>query len=299
VIILGVAMAAVQYVVVTAGFWNLGAMVAGAAGLLLVFPLAARIRGPQTDNGKLEIRPLLVAISGYAVLVLVILFVQLVHPVRDFLSQFVIQVPIPELRTSLGHVTPAGSSRSLYVFRHTGVVLFYAAVLAFLIYGWAGWYSPGALGRIVSGTVRRVAASSVSIASMVSMAVIMETSGMTATLALSLAAYVGILYPLIAPWIGAIGAFMTGSNTNSNVVFAALQLRTAALLGYDAAVILAAQTAGAAVASIMAPTKVVVGASTGGMAGREGEVMRKLAVYTALLLLLLSTLAAIGVWVVY
>ncbi len=298
VIILGVAMAAVQYIVVSAGFWNLGAMAAGAAGLLLVFPLAARFRGQQTDNGKLEICPLLVAMSGYAVLVLVILFVQLIHPVRDFLGVLVIQIPIPELQTSLGHVTPAGFTRALYIFRHTGVVLFYATVLAYLIYKQAGLYSSGSLGRIVNGTIQRVASSSVSIASMVAMAVIMETSGMTATLAMSLAAYVGVLYPLIAPWIGAIGAFMTGSNTNSNVVFSALQLRTALLLGYDAAVILAAQTAGAAVASIMAPTKVVVGASTGGMAGREGEVMRKLAVYTALLLFLLSTLAAIGVWLI-
>jgi len=191
-----------------------------------VFPLAARFRGQQTDNGKLEIRPLLVAMSGYAVLVLVILFVQLVHPVRDFLGVLVIQIPIPELRTSLGHVTPAGFTRALYVFRHTGVVLFYATVLAYLIYKQAGLYSSGSLGRIVNGTIQRVASSSVSIASMVAMAVIMETSGMTATLALSLAAAVGVLYPLIAPWIGAIGAFMTGSNTNSNVVFSALQLRT-------------------------------------------------------------------------
>jgi lactate permease len=43
----------------------------------------------------------------------------------------------------------------------------------------------------------------------------------------------------------------------------------------------------------MAPTKVVVGASTAGMAGREGDVLRKLLVYTALLVLLVSILTAI------
>lgn len=89
---------------------------------------------------------------------------------------------------------------------------------------------------------------------------------------------------------------MTGSNTNSNVVFGALQLRTAVLLTYSIAIILAAQTAGAAVASIMAPTKVVVGASTAGMAGREGDVMRKLIVYTAILVAIISVLAMLGVW---
>lgn len=89
---------------------------------------------------------------------------------------------------------------------------------------------------------------------------------------------------------------MTGSNTNSNVVFGALQLRTAELLGYSAALILAAQTAGAAVASIMAPTKVVVGASTAGLAGREGDILRKLIGYTCVLVLFVSLLAMLGAW---
>jgi lactate permease len=138
--------------------------------------------------------------------------------------------------------------------------------------------------------------SSVSIASMVAMAVIMEHAGMTETLARGLAQGMGVLFPLVAPWIGALGAFMTGSNTNSNVVFGALQMRTAELLGFSVAVILAAQTAGAALASVMAPTKIVVGASTAGMAGKEGDVMRKMLLYTGLLVVLVSLLAAISVW---
>jgi lactate permease len=88
---------------------------------------------------------------------------------------------------------------------------------------------------------------------------------------------------------------MTGSNTNSNVVFGGLQLQTAILLGYPAAIILAAQTAGASLASVIAPTKVAVGASTAGMAGREGDVMRKMILYTGLLVLLVSLLTAVAV----
>ncbi|MCJ7558158.1 MAG: L-lactate permease, partial [Gammaproteobacteria bacterium] len=89
---------------------------------------------------------------------------------------------------------------------------------------------------------------------------------------------------------------MTGSNTNSNVFFGALQLRTAQLLGNTAAIILGAQTAGAALASILAPTKIVVGASSAGMAGKEGDVLRKLLAYTAVLLILISFLAMLSVW---
>jgi lactate permease len=127
------------------------------------------------------------------------------------------------------------------------------------------------------------------------MAVIMQHAGMTDTLAQGLSGAVGSIFPVISPWMGALGAFMTGSNTNSNVVFAALQMRTAELLNLPVAVILAAQTAGAALGSVVAPTKIVVGASTAGMAGREGEVMRKMLVYVGILILIISLLALGGI----
>jgi lactate permease len=136
--------------------------------------------------------------------------------------------------------------------------------------------------------------SSLSIALMVAMATIMQQSGMTEALAKGLADAVGKAFPLIAPLIGGIGAFMTGSNTNSNVVFAGLQMRTAELLSYSVPAILAGQTAGAAVVSVAAPTKVVVGASTAGLAGAEGDVLRALIGYTALLVMFISLLTGLA-----
>ena len=296
VLILGIVMGAAQYLVAVMGLWNIAAFAGGLAGLVVGFPLARRIRGVKQNNGVLKIRALLVALTGYALLVVVILGVQLLPAVKDFLGQVVIQLDFSEVKTSLGFTTPAGASRRIVVFSHTGTLLLYASGLAYLVYRQAGLYASGSVKRILDGTVRRVLSSSVSIASMVTMAVIMEHAGMTDTLARGLASGVGYLFPVMAPWIGAMGAFMTGSNTNSNVVFGALQLHTAEFLGYSAAIILAGHTAGAALASVMAPTKVVVGASTAGMAGREGEVMRKLSVYTTLLILLTSLLTIGGIW---
>jgi lactate permease len=149
----------------------------------------------------------------------------------------------------------------------------------------------------VSGTLQRVLSSSLSIASMVAMAVIMENSGMTDALARGLAAGVGMYFPFVSPWIGALGSFMTGSNTNANVMFGVLQLQTANLLKYSAALILAAQTSGASLASVLAPSKVAVGASTAGMSGREGEVMRKLVIYVGLSVLLIGLMTVIGIWI--
>jgi lactate permease len=303
VLVLGVVMGIVHFIVAVAGFWNLATFIAAVVGLLLCFPLARSNRtrqllgSPDNDNDPLDPRALILALSGYAILVVIILSVQFITPLKEFLGQVYFRVTFPEMVTDLQFVTPA-SSRSLHFFNHTGTQLFYASLFSYFVYRTAGLYhKPRAAVQIIGGTVRKVMSSSVSIASMVSMAVIMENSGMTDTLAQGLATSMGQLFPAVAPWIGALGAFMTGSNTNSNVVFGALQLRTAYLLGYLPALILAAQTAGASLASVIAPTKVVVGASTAGMAGHEGEVMRKLLVYTLPLVFLISLFTLLGVWI--
>lgn len=297
VLILGVVMGTVQYLVAVYGPWNIASFIAGLSGLLVGFPIAYRSRNIKMDqNGKFDWTSFLIALSGYAILIIVTLAIQLIPAVHQFLGQISIQVNYPEIISSLGYLTPAGMSRKITIFRHTGVILFYASIAAFLVYQRAGLYKPGAARRILDGTLRKVMSSSVSILSMISMAVIMEHTGMTESLARGLAEGVGLFFPLASPWIGALGAFMTGSNTNSNVVFGGLQLRTAEILAYSTPIILAAQTAGAALASVMAPTKVVVGASTAGMAGKEGEVMRQLLVYTGLLVFLISLLALAAIW---
>ncbi len=291
-ILLGAVMALGQYLAATAGLWNVGAFLGSLAGLAVAIPLAHRYRGEMGDNGRLDTRRVLIALSGYAVLVAITLGVQLIPPVHDTLGKVaVLRVHFPEMATAQGFVTPAGPGRTIRFLRHASAILGFSSLLAYLIYRVAGWYQPGAGKRILTGTVQRVMSSSVGIAAMVAMAVVMQHAGMTDALARGLAGSVGRAYPAIAPWIGALGAFMTGSNTNANVVFAALQMRTAELLGYTVALILAAQTAGGALGSVIAPTKIVVGASTGGMAGREGEVMRKMLAYTGALIALISLIA--------
>jgi lactate permease len=145
----------------------------------------------------------------------------------------------------------------------------------FLIFQWTGHYTAGVGRRIVRQTVKSAVPSSIGIASMVGFAVAMDHAGMTYVLAAGLGAAAGPLYPLVAPFIGLLGAFMTGSNTNSNVVFAPLQQQAAQLLGISAVIILGAQTTGGALGSMLAPAKLIVGCSTAGLAGQEGQVLKK------------------------
>ena len=294
-ILLGAVMGATQFTVAAiAGLWNLGAFVAGLVGLAVCI-WVVRLRTSTASSAGRTGMPVLLALAAYLVLIILTVLVLLVPQVNAWMGEVTIKIPFPETTTSLGFTSPAGTNRPIHVFTHAGAILTYSAVIAYLIYLRYGRYQAGALGRILHGTVRSMMTSSVSILEMVAMATIMSQSGMTEALAQGLAALAGTAFPVIAPWIGAIGAFMTGSNTNSNVVFASLQLRTAQLLSYNPAIILAAQTAGAGLASVAAPTKVVVGASTAGMAGKEGEVLRALIGYTLLLLLFISLVCGIGI----
>lgn len=97
---------------------------------------------------------------------------------------------------------------------------------------------------------------------------------MTLLLAKGLTQAVGTLYPLVSPLVGILGAFATGSNNNSNVLFASLQQNVAALLGIDPRLLLAAQTAGGSLGSLLAPAKLIVGCSTVGAQGKDGEALK-------------------------
>ena len=95
---------------------------------------------------------------------------------------------------------------------------------------------------------------------------------MTYLLADGIARVAGRAFPFVSPFIGALGAFMTGSNTNSNAVFANLQEGVAVLLGVSPFIILAAQTAGGAIGSAFAPAKIIVGCST--VEAEEGPALK-------------------------
>ena len=289
-LVIGLVMSIVQFAVAAgARLWNLGAFAGGLSGLAASVWV---VRWGKSGQGRtrIERKALWLALSAYLILVFFTVVILLIPPIREFLGQVSIKIQFPQTVTTLGYVTPPGTNRSIRIFTHPGAILVYTSLASFFVFRCAKMVQLGAARRILRDTLKSMVSSSLSIALMVAMATVMQVSGMTEALAQGLANAAGKAFPLIAPWIGAIGAFMTGSNTNSNVVFAGLQMRTAELLSYSLAAILAGQTAGASVGSIAAPTKVVVGASTAGMAGREGDVLRALIGYTSVLVLFMSLL---------
>jgi lactate permease len=96
---------------------------------------------------------------------------------------------------------------------------------------------------------------------------------MLTLIAVRLAEQTGPVYPLVAPFIGMLGTFVSGSCTVSSVMFGPLQFQTALLLRYSPLVIVGLQVAGAAIGNMFCINNVVAVASTTKMAGSEGKIM--------------------------
>jgi lactate permease len=86
---------------------------------------------------------------------------------------------------------------------------------------------------------------------------------------------VGRIYPLFSPTVGALGAFIAGSNTISNLMFSMFQYSVAQNLAVSGVVIVSLQAVGAAAGNMIAIHNVVAASATVGILGKEGLILRK------------------------
>jgi len=118
------------------------------------------------------------------------------------------------------------------------------------------------------------------------LAKIMTHSGMTGEIASVLVAATGTAFPLISPLIGTIGAFVTGSGTSTSVLFGDLQRQTAQAIGANPAWLCAANELGAGIGKMISPQGIAIGTSAVALAGSESVVLRKVAKYCLLFVVL-------------
>lgn len=105
-------------------------------------------------------------------------------------------------------------------------------------------------------------------------------ASMPVVLAEGAAALTGDSWPVIAPWIGALGAFIAGSNTVSNLTFSQFQFSTGSAIGVPPETVVAAQAVGGAGGNPIAIHNIVAASATVGLLGREGDLLRKTIIIT-------------------
>ena len=177
-----------------------------------------------------------------------------------------------------------------------GTLVLLASLLAFIPMAAAG-VPASALGTTLKKTARQLRLPVITIAFILSIATVMNYSGMTSSMALALAK-TGVAFPFFAAWLGMIGVFLTGSDTSSNTLFGPLQATTAKLSGLDPVLMAATNSSAGVMGKMISPQNLSVGAAGVGAVGREGEILAKVIVHSLILTTAMGLLALLQAYVV-
>lgn len=209
--------------------------------------------------------------------------------IKNATSQLNLAINYPALKTALGYaVAPEKAYAKVNLVNHPAPLILVAIFITFVVFLMANRWKKGIGVASAKKTYQQCLRTTLGIVTMVMMSLIMTNTGMTDVLAKGIANITGPLFPVFSPYIGVLGCFMTGSNTNSNIMFGALQMETAVSRGISPLVIASVQSIGGSLGSSIAPAKVLTGSMTVGLKGREHEVMRKAMPYCLAIVLLVG-----------
>jgi lactate permease len=274
VVILAVVVSLGQYFIVLAGLPQLSVVGAGAMGIIMARVLSRYSRDVNVRRENGFTTALKAALASYLGLTALFVVLALPGPIHTLANSVVLTPLFPEVVTLQGFITPAGSGQVFRPILHPFTGLTVAAILTAIFYSRFSLFAPGSISSAAKTTWRSSIPASIGVIAAVGVSTLMDHCGMTLLLAKGFSQALQRFYPIVSPWVGMLGAFATGSNNNSNVLFASLQKNTALLLGLNPFWLVAAQTTGGALGSMISPAKILVGCSTVGLKGQDGAVLR-------------------------
>jgi lactate permease len=152
--------------------------------------------------------------------------------------------------------------------------------------------SPAETIRTYGKTYVELKSAIITVMAVLGLAYVMNLSGQTTSLGVWLAG-TGGAFAILSPIIGWIGVAVTGSDTSSNALFGALQVQTAAKAGLDPVLMAAANSSGGVLGKMVSPQNLAIAAAAVGLAGREGDIFRKVIGWSLGLLALMCVLVAL------
>ena len=150
------------------------------------------------------------------------------------------------------------------------------------------------MGQVFLATLKQMYKTIITLVSILAAAKIMGYCGMTGDIALFLVSITGSFYPVVAPLIGSIGTFVTGSATSASVLFGGLQAETAAALNMDSTWLVAANTIGATAGKIISPQSISIATAATDTVGQESRILRSSIGYYILFVVVFGLIALLG-----
>ena len=192
------------------------------------------------------------------------------------LYDWVLAVPVPMLNELVARMPPVVGSATPYpaiykldLVSATGTAILIAAVMAMIFLR----MKPRAALQTFGETLKELALPVYSIGMVLAFAFISNYSGLSATLALALA-HTGHAFTFFSPFLGWLGVFLTGSDTSSNALFAALQATTAQQIGVHDVLLVAANTTGGVTGKMISPQSIAIACAAVGLVGKESDLFR-------------------------
>jgi lactate permease len=124
------------------------------------------------------------------------------------------------------------------------------------------------------------------------LAFVMNLSGQTITLGTWMAG-AGTAFALLSPILGWLGVAVTGSDTSANSLFGALQVTAANQAGLSEVLMAASNSSGGVLGKMISPQNLAIAAAAVGLDGKEGDIFRKVILWSIGFLVLLCALSAL------
>jgi lactate permease len=241
--------------------------------------MESEVRRKEFD-GKDSTAEVLRAFAPY-ILIIVVFAIGQWGPVKDFLDArtYAFQWPGIDVLNAKGE-PPSSITYKLNWANAAGSLLLVAGLLSMIVLR----VGPGRALRVFGRTVYELRWATLTVATVLALAYVMNLSGQTITLGTWIAGAGGAL-GFLSGIIGWLGVAVTGSDTSSNSLFGTLQVAAAQKAGYSPTLLAAANSSGGVLGKMISPQNLAIGAAAVGMGGQEGVLFRKVIGWSILLVL--------------
>lgn len=227
----------------------------------------------EDHHGDKPVMSLAKAWAPYIFVVALLVLTRTILPLKAWLTS-------PEMTIAFRDLFGSGINSSVQVLYLPGTILILASLFTFFLHR----MTVKDYGRALRSSGATMIAAAPALLLAVPMVQVFLNSAsdrfasMPIVLAEGVSAVTGQAWPMFAPLIGAMGAFVAGSNTVSNMMFSLFQFSTAEQIGLGAggaALVVALQAVGGAAGNMICVHNVVAASATVGLVDREGEIIRK------------------------
>ncbi len=230
-------------------------------------------------------REVIKAYLPYTIIIIVFSLAQIGF-VKALLGQGVVAFNWPGLNI----VTPSGKPPSAALFNFNwlpsaGTLLLLSGLITMLVLK----LSPVRAVKAFGDTLNQLKWAILIVAAVLALAYVMNFSGQTITIGRWMAG-TGSFFAFLSPVLGWLGVAVTGSDTSSNALFGTLQVAAAQQAGLSEVLLASANTSGGVLGKMISPQNLAIAAAATGMAGKEGDLFRKVIGWSLGFLLLMCVL---------